>query len=205
MQTIINPISHSVLVHLLNDVGHPEQKIKYLKSKGILHSLIKGWYIYNEQMNGYSTFHIANLLYGPSYVTGLSVLSYLGWIADTAFGVQSMVFKRGKEINTTVANFDYRSCTREVFSIGIMNYTLAENTTCLMASPTKAMYDHIQMTTHLYFSGKNDLINYLEEDLRFDMDRLAELDKPLLEKLMSIGSKKRQIKILYNLLMDSTC
>jgi hypothetical protein len=202
MIPIINPISHSMLVHLLNDVGHPEQKIKYLKSKGKLSHLIKGWYLYNEQINGYSTFHIANLLYGPSYVTGLSVLSYLGWIADSAFGVQSIVFKRGKEIHTSIANFYYESCPRDVFSIGIMNYTISENTNCLMASPTKALYDHIQMTSHLYFSGKKDLLNYMEDDMRFDTDRLAELDKPMLEKLMNIGSKRRQIKILYNLLMD---
>jgi hypothetical protein len=195
---LINPIPHHVLIDLYSSVSHPEQKIKYLKSRGVLTSLIRGWYL--NTGSSYSLFHIANHLYGPSYATGLSVLSYFGWIADKSTTIQSCVIKRGKEIKTEVGYFNYSSIPRELFHLGIMQFEVEKNIFCIVATPTKALYDHLVNTPYLSFSGKNDLLTYLEDDLRFDMDRLDQLDLLLLERLCTIGDKKRQVKILYNLI-----
>ncbi len=197
----VNPIPHNVLINLYSSVRHPEQKIKYLKSKGELTSLIRGWYL--NTRSSYSVFHIANHLYGPSYVTGLSVLSYFGWIADKSTTIQSCVIKRGKVITTKVGYFNYCSIPSDVFHLGLMRFEVEKNVNCIIANPTKALYDHLTNTPYLSFSGKNDLLTYLDDDLRFDTDRLHQLDLLLLESLSIIGDKKRQIKILYNLVKQS--
>ena len=191
------PIPHYVLASQLGDVKHPEQKIKYLKSKGEISSLIRGLYL--QKNSKYSKFQIANVLYGPSYVTGITVLSWLGWISERAVTIHSATIKRGKSVDTPVGRFEYFHLNTEVFHFGIQHYNFGPGMSCIMASPTKALYDHILMTPNLQFSGKLDLLTYLEDDLRMDTDLIKEIDIKLLEQLMDFGEKKRQITILYNL------
>ncbi len=200
---LVNPVNHGFLMDYFSELGHPEQKIKYLKSKGELQSIIKGWYLFNSIDRNYSKLHIANLLYGPSYVSGVSVLSYLGLIADRADSVQSMVFKRGKTLETKLGAYYYNHIPKEIFYTGILNFEISDKITCLMANATKALYDHILITPGLEFSGKDDMLNYLEEDLRFDIERLGQLDTNLLEVLLLNGRKKRQTNILLQLVKKS--
>jgi predicted transcriptional regulator of viral defense system len=199
----INPINHGMLVQLMDDVKYPEQKIKYLAKAGKILPLMRGWYLLNEKEGAnFSKFHVANLLYGPSYVSGLSALSHYGLISDRSITVTSMVFKRSKNLKTSIGFFNYIYTKKEVFSIGINSVEMAENVNCVLASPTKALYDHIVITPHLTFTGKQDLYSYLEDDLRYDIDRLKELDTKLLEQLANMGSKIRQISILLNLVLS---
>jgi len=192
------PIPHYVLSNQMGDVKHPEQKIKYLKSKGEISSLIRGLYL--QKNNKYSKFQIANILYGPSYVTGITLLSWLGWVSERVVTTHSATIKRGKSIDTSIGRFDYFHLNAEVFHFGIQHYSFGPGMSCIIATPTKALYDHIMMTPNLHFSGKTDLLTYLEDDLRMDTDLIKELDIKLLERLMTFGEKRRQITILYNLL-----
>lgn len=201
IMAVSGPIPHYVLSHQLNDVKYPEQKIKYLKSKGEISSLIRGFYLHKESK--YSKFQIANILYGPSYVTGLTVLSWLGWISERVVTIHSASVKRGKTIDTHIGRFDYFHLDKDVFHFGIQHYDFGIGMNCLMATPTKALYDHFLMTHHLYFSGKSALQRYLEDELRMDMDLLKILDLQLLEELMKAGKKKRQMAILYNLISEN--
>lgn len=195
-----NPFQHFVLLSKFGDVSHPEQKIKYLSAQGKISQIQRGWYIDNSLSSSYSKFHIANLLYGPSYVSGLSALSYLGWIADKTYTVQSIVFKRGKILDTEIGRFQYSKIKREAFSLGLTRVKMSENTYCLMANPTKALYDYLIFTPNLHFTGKDDLFEFLEVNLRFDVDRLDDLDLDLVLNLSKLGIKERQTNILYQLL-----
>lgn len=198
---VSGPIPHYVLSQQLSDVKYPEQKIKYLKSKGEISSLIRGFFLYKESK--YSKFHVANILYGPSYVTGITVLSWLGWISERVVTIHSATIKRGKTIDTLIGRFDYFHLDKDVFHFGIQHYDFGTGMSCIMATPTKALYDHFLMTPHLYFSGKVALLRYLEDELRMDIDLLKTLDLQLLEELMKAGKKKRQMAILYNLINEN--
>jgi hypothetical protein len=191
------PLPHFVLAQQLSEVKYPEQKIKYLKSKGEISSIIRGLYL--QKNSKYSKFQIANILYGPSYVTGITALSWLGWISERVVTIHSATIKRGKSIDTSIGRFDYFHLKSDVFHFGIQHYNFGPGMSCIMASPTKALYDHILMTPNLHFSGKSDLLEYLEDDLRMDTDLIKELDLKLLEQLMTFGEKKRQITILHHL------
>jgi predicted transcriptional regulator of viral defense system len=200
MVNLTNPIPHSTLLNTLDDVRRPEQKIKYLTKKGQLTPIMKGWYLQNVGDLTYSRFHIANVLYGPSYVTSITALSYLGWIADRAVTVDSVVFKRSKELKTSLGLFRYHHLPKDIFHLGITSLQESDKINCLMASPTKALYDYILLTPHLTFTGKSDLLTFLEEDLRFDLERMHDLDLVLLGKLVDLGHKERQVRILINLI-----
>lgn len=197
---ISGPLPHYVLIQNLSDVKHPEQKIKYLKSRGEISSLFRGLYL--KKNSKYSKFQIANILYGPSYVTGITVLSWLGWISDKAVTVHSATIKRGKIIDTHIGRFNYFHLDPKTFHFGIQHYNFGVGMGCIMATPTKALYDHIMMTPNLYFSGKKDLLTYFEDDLRLDIDLIKKLDLKLLEELMKFGEKKRQMTLLYNLIIE---
>lgn len=194
---ISGPIPHYVLSNQLNDIKFPEQKIKYLKSKGKIKSLVRGWYLYKE--NKYSGFQIANVLYGPSYVTGITVLSWLGWIEERVVTIHSATVKRGRTIDTPIGRFNYFHQSSEIFAFGIQHYDFGPGMGCVIATPTKALFDHFFMTPHLHFTGKSDLLKYLEDELRLDIELLQNIDLKLLKKLIERGKKKRQTNILYNL------
>jgi len=191
------PIPHHVLIHQFSDVNHPEQKIKYHKSKGELQLIVRGLYLNKDQQ--YSKFNIANILYGPSYVTGLTLLSWMGWISERITTVQSATIKRGKTIDTFLGRFEYFHLDKEIFHLGIERYSFGEGMSCVLATPTKALYDHIIMTSHLEFTGKDDLRYYLEDELRMDTELLSKLDIDLLDILINKGKKRRQLRILKNL------
>jgi hypothetical protein len=197
---VSGPIPHFVLQHQLSDVKHPEQKIKYLKSKSEYKSLVRGLYL--PKNSKYSKFQIANILYGPSYVTGVTALSWLGWISDRTVTIHSATTKRGKVIDTDLGRFSYFHNIRDVFHIGLQYFTFGPGMSFIIATPTKALYDHIIMTPNLQFSGKKDLMDYLENDLRLEIDFLKDMNLKILKELVDFGHKKRQINILYNLVKE---
>jgi predicted transcriptional regulator of viral defense system len=196
----INPINHNTLLSALNDVAFPEQKIKYLKTKGSIQSVMRGWYLVNPSVENYSLFYASNKFYGPSYISMLTALSYWGWIADRTFSYQAICLNRGKEIKNTIGRFIYYKQDADTYSLGVLNITESPNIVIQIASPTKALYDYFQNESNLTFNGKKDLYNFLENDLRFATENLKELDMHLLKELLQLGKKNRQINLLIKLI-----
>jgi hypothetical protein len=142
----------------------------------------------------------ANQFYGPSYISMLTALSYLGWIADRTFSYESICINRGKEINNKLGRFIYYQQDANTYSLGVSTLQLSSKLNIQFATPTKALYDYLQHASNITFSGKKDLLSFLEDDLRFDTERLHELDIDLLKQLLELGGKKRQINLLIKLI-----
>jgi predicted transcriptional regulator of viral defense system len=198
--TLINPVSHQTLIDELSGCLHPEQKVKYLSQKGQIQPIMRGWYLVNPKADNFSTLKAANIFYEPSYVSMHTALSYLGFISDRTYLVESVCIGRGKTIENKIGTFVYARQDDSTFFLGVEKLQISKNIEILIASPTKALYDLFLYKPHLIFSGKNDLLSYLEDDLRFDTDRLSKLDLPLLNNLIKSGKKSRQINILVNLI-----
>ncbi|MFM2386786.1 MAG: hypothetical protein RL660_1543 [Bacteroidota bacterium] len=197
---ILNPVDHGLLVAALTDVKNPAQKIKYLVATGEIKPVMRGWYLVNEALENYSLMYAANIFYGPSYVSRLTALSYLGWLTDVVIVQESVCFKRGKAIDNSIGRFVYYKQDCKTFHLGVNAMQQGPRITIRIASPTKALYDYLITEPNLVLTGKSNLFDFLENDLRFATERLHELDVPLLKELAKHGQKTRQIKILIDLI-----
>ena len=69
-----------------------------------------------------------------------------------------------------------------------------------MATPEKALCDLIANTPGLNLRVKKEAERFLEEDLRFDMERLASFDKEILLAYSKVGKKATSIQTILKLL-----
>lgn len=132
---------------------------------------------------------IANHLYGPSYVSMESALRYYGLILESVYTVRSMTTKHSRGFKKSLGKFEYTQCARGYFSIGIRQ-EIKDNTSFLIACPEKALCDLIIHTPNLNFRFQKDILSYLEDDLRFNMEAFYQMDSRIFEQCAQVGKKK---------------
>ena len=160
-------------------------KIGRLLASGEIIRLKKGLYTFPEYLRRapLNPCIVANMLYGPSYVSRDFALSHYGMIPETVEMVTSLTTGRPRRFNTPVGTFDYQQRQAADFSIGIENID-SGNGAFLIAGREKALYDKV--LTDKRFDGK-EVENYLLHDLRLDFDSLVSLDKKLLRELRAVA------------------
>jgi predicted transcriptional regulator of viral defense system len=133
---------------------------------------------------------VANLLYGPSYVSLEWALSFYGMIPERVNTVTSMTLGRNKEFHTSVGDFVYYSLASDSYSIGITQQKASDFIGgFLMASPEKALADLVFKTCKGL--NKDQLKDELLESKRIDRDSFQNLDKSLLKRIAQSYSAKR--------------
>jgi hypothetical protein len=108
----------------------------------------------------------------------------------------STTIKRSRSFETPIGYFDYYQVKPSYFSIGL-RIVQEEGVSFIMATPEKALCDFILFDSYLPNRSVKRLMQYLEEDLRFDMDELAGFDVKIIESCAAQGGKK---SILDNLI-----
>lgn len=93
----------------LSNYSDVRGKINSLSKKGIIKSLKQGVYLLNEELSfrPYSKEILANLIYGPSYISLETALSYYGFIPERVTTTTSICLGRGKSFSTPVSEFEY--------------------------------------------------------------------------------------------------
>ena len=101
----------------------------------------------------------------------------------------STTIKRSRSFETPVGFFDYYQVKPTYFSIGL-RIVQEEGCSFIMATPEKALCDFILYDSYLPNRSLKGLLQYLEEDLRLDMDELANFDVKIIESCAAQGGKK---------------
>ncbi len=101
-------ITHTDLLEKLKAFASPKAKITILIETEYLIQLKRGLYIDSKSENE-SLFEIANTLYGPSYFSFESALSYYGLIPEKVQIVMNASFKKNKikTYQTKLGSFHY--------------------------------------------------------------------------------------------------
>lgn len=123
---------------------------------------------------------IVNHLWGPSYVSFETALSYWGFIPEKVYEISSVTTKLSKKYRTKAGRFTYRHADLPYYTLGIKNASLSEKQVVLIASPEKAICDKIAMTPGIQLRSPAQAISFLTEDLRIDEDRLRGLNNQML-------------------------
>jgi hypothetical protein len=189
------PIDTSILMQLLKDYKSPYDKIVEMVNKGWLVKMRRGLYIVSPKLTHRSpeSFLIANHLYGPSYISLESALSFWGLIPERVFETTSVTTRLSYKITNEIGRFSFLRLPLNYFSLGFRSIEIAEKQMVIIASKEKALCDQVISTSGLNIRSKKQAITYLIDDLRIEYEELIKLDLNMMAEWTSICPKKQSI------------
>lgn len=199
----IIPFSNSLLQMVYPANKSIAAKAKRLEDKGEIIRLKRGLYVASNEITDriINEFLIANHLHGPSYVSMHSALRFYGIIPERVFEITSMTPRHAKTYTNKIGRFSYVHCSEEYYSIGLRS--MEENEINFMiASPEKALCDTMIYTPNLNLRYQSEIKTYLEENLRADMQEIANFDLEILRECSEKGKKQRMIQQLIKFIQN---
>lgn len=195
------PVTTSIIESFYPDLKSAEKKVVWLEKNGYIIRLKRGLYVVNPEYTGkrLSNELIANHLYAPSYVSMSTALRYYGLIPEAVYVNQSMTVKHSRSFQTPIGNYDYKCISRGAFAVGVRTEHVADYA-FLIASPEKALCDLIANSSKVNLRYMKDVENYLENDIRMDMEEFMKFDPRVLEEYIKVGKKADSIATLLKFL-----
>ena len=156
------------------------QKIHNECEKGVLVKIKRGLYtddLYDDKEV------IANICYGPSYISFEYALSYYGVIPEFVSTFTSATFgkKNNKIYRMKDATFDYKSVPDEVFPMGVFIMKNSKGISYKFASKEKALCDLLYSKYPV--RSIKDLKMLLFEDMRIDEDEFLKMDAEFMKEI----------------------
>jgi len=188
---------YQTLIYALGDLSCPRDKITDLMRNGVIIRVKKGLYIFGEKFRRYpySRELLANLIYGPSYVSLDYALSYYGLIPETVEIITSVTTNRSRRFSTPVGLFTYRRIPVSAYAQGFIQFEAENKQVFLMATREKALADKLISLRGVTFDSLSEIAEFLEEDLRIDTEILRSLSVEMIEQYAA-GYRSRKLKIL---------
>ena len=198
------PLSTSSILPLLRDYKRPYDKINHWVKSGDLIQIKKGLYVLGNRIseNSPNTFLLANHIYGPSYISMDSALSFHGMIPERVHQITSVSTRTSKQFNTAMGRFDYLQVKPSYFSFGIGNYGNPTSGYFMMASPEKALWDKIVLTSGVLFRSKVEVMQFLEEDLRIDLTVVSNWNPEQMATWIPFSPKKSSLQLFIKTLKE---
>jgi hypothetical protein len=198
------PLTRQVLMDLLKDYRRPYDKINELVNQKVLVQVKRGVFIAGPQapIPAPEKLLLANHLWGPSYVSSDSALSYWELIPERVYETLSMTANRAKIYKTPVGRFRYIRLPLPYYSLGIQRVELASKQMTLIAGKEKSLCDKIITTPRLKLRSIKQTRGYLTEDLRISMESLRDLNTSVIRDYLKDAPKQDSISTLIKTLND---
>jgi predicted transcriptional regulator of viral defense system len=192
---------YQALLDVLRGYERPRDKITDLLRQGAIIRVKKGIYVFGERYRRrpYSRELLANMVYGPSYVSLDYALHYYGMIPERVEAVTSVTCNRRRRFTTPLGLFIYRGIAMSAYQIGIDQVVIDGGRSFLIATKEKALADKIHDDRGTAIRTQEEMRTYLLDSLRIDDEELAILDP---EKISLIAEryKSRKIRLLSGLI-----
>lgn len=191
---------YQALLDGLKHYSRPRDKITALLRQGAIIRVKKGVYVFGEGLSQrpFSREVLANMIYGPSYVSLEYALHYYGLIPEHVEALTSVTLGRGRRFYTPVGSFLYRRIPLKAYTIGIDQVELPGRRYFLIATPEKALADKIQDDRGTGLRTRTEMKEYLLTNLRIDPGRLAAMNVGLLSQI-AVRYRSRKIRLLSDL------
>lgn len=192
---------YQVLTSCLEGYSRPRDKITSLLREGQIIRVKKGLYIFGPdyRRRPYSREILANLIYGPSYISLEYALSYHGLIPERVEALTSVTTGRSRSFTTPVGLFTYRMIPLHAFQTGMTRIELDDGGAFLIATGEKALVDKIFIDSVPEMRTLKGLEAYLFDDLRIDPDLFRRFNSRLIFEYTE-RYQSSKLKILSNLL-----
>lgn len=191
---------YQTLLDSIHGYARPRMKISGMLAKGDIVRVKKGLYILGESLRRgpFCRELLANLIYGPSYVSLEYALHYHGLTPERVETVTSVTCGRSRTFDSPVGTFSYRMIPLEAFRTGMDRIELDDGRSFLVAIPEKALADRIVADRGAGISTQKELHDYLLESLRIDPTGLRELNPARLAEIAR-QYRSRRVKLLADL------
>ena len=197
-------IDHATISSILINNGYTgiNDKINKLKKEGLIQTLKRGLYLHKSPFinTNISKEIIANTLLSPSYISFDYALYFYGLIPESVYDVTSATTKRSKSFKTDIGVFSFKEIPKELYQIGL-KIESTKNGNFIIASKEKALCDKVYYTKNIQITSKKSMIEFLQDDLRIDMDELEICDMNIFINYFEI-SKSKKIKLLIEVIKD---
>jgi predicted transcriptional regulator of viral defense system len=179
----------------LENYASPKSRLTRMLQNGEITKIRRGLYTEGPVP---SPFVLASIVYGPSYVSFQSALSFHGLIPEKVFHVTSAVYGKDKNkvYQTPFARFYYYCLPKEVYPYGIARSEL-EGVPFLLATGEKALCDLLYRNRDI--GTMRGLSRWLLEDLRMTEEKLAALDLDFITLIAPLY-KKKNLRLLPDVL-----
>ncbi|MCF7919922.1 MAG: hypothetical protein K9N06_08410 [Candidatus Cloacimonetes bacterium] len=179
---------HIQMIAELGNYASPKAKITRLLQRQELIQVKQGLFLAAGD-NEYSLKSMSSIIYGPSYVSFESALSYYNLIPERVSGITCATFRKNKnrEFHTPVGDFYYYYLPAPVYPYEVV--IREENgQNFLIATPEKAICDSLYKTKEI--NNIKEIGELLLSDWRVDLDTLMTLDISVLESIVPLYRKK---------------
>jgi len=177
-------LDYRALMAALSEYANPRDKVTALLRRGDIIRVKKGLYVFGEGLRRrpYSRELLANLMYGPSFVSLDSALSFHGLIPERVEALTSVTTKRPKSFHTPIGSFIYRHSPLGSFHLG-MDRVEEGDVAFLIATAERALADKVRDDRGHALSNREEAARYLFDDLRIDEEEFRQLEPSHLEEL----------------------
>lgn len=193
-------LDYVFLLNYLKDYSKPRDKISRLLKRKDLIRVKKGLYVFGERYRRelISLGVLANLIYGPSYISLEYALAYYGLIPERVVEITSVTTHKNKSFKTPLGIFTYQHMPVRKYVGGIYQLESEGGGCFLMASPEKALSDVI---SRQHFRNAEELRIYLMQGLRIEEESLTKLNQ---SHLIDIAKAYRHpsVTLLKNLIHE---
>ena len=192
-------IDYQFLLSVLGEYSRPRDKISEWLKSGDLIRVKKGLYVFGKQIaqTPYSLEVLANLIYGPSAISLSYALSFYGLIPERVTTITSVTNKRNKTFSTQLGEFTYQYLNPLKYPVEIALAESLNKNHFLIASPEKALCDHIYLTDkYIQFATMDDVDSYLFHDLRIDESILRKFSVIKLNNISRVYEDSRLILLV---------
>jgi len=171
-------LDYQMMLDALSGYAAPRDKLAHLRRKGLIVRVKKGLYVLDGPYRKRPICRelLANLIYGPSYVSLDYALHVHGLIPERVWEVTSVTTGRSRSFRTPFGVFSYRSMPSQTFAIGAARYEADGERAYLMATPEKALADKLLTGPNRPPASLSRLRRYLTDELRIEPEALARLD-----------------------------
>jgi hypothetical protein len=179
-----NELDYQFVMDCLKRYGSPRSKLSRLLKSGALIRIKKGLYLLGPKFRRgpYCLELLANLIYGPSYVSLERALQIYGLIPEHVEMITSVTIKASKEFKTPVGIFSYAHCSLNSYLIGVTTRSFSEYENPLIAIPEKALTDMLTIRRGKVTSMRQ-IEQILLEDLRIEEEDLLTMDIKQIRKI----------------------
>lgn len=161
-----------MLISELDGYVNPKAKIGRMVESGLLFPIIRGFYEDSSSVPGH---YLANIIYGPSYISFEYALAYYNLIPKNDYPITSATFGKRKEKNheTMFGTFQYRDIPKTPFPEELV-YNNENGYSFIMASPEKALCDELYKSSPA--SNLKELRTLLFETIGIGKRKIYRLD-----------------------------
>jgi predicted transcriptional regulator of viral defense system len=191
---------YQALMAALSEYASPRDRVTALLRRGEIIRVKKGLYVFGDELRRrpFSRELLANLVYGPSFVSLDSAMSFHGLIPERVDAVTSVTTKRPKAFATPVGSFIYRQSPRDCFHLGIDRVENGD-VAFLIATPERALADKVRDDRMHGLETRVDAARYLFDNLRIERSDFEQMDAAGLSALAG-ALRSRKVALCARLL-----